>query len=306
MKRCQVCSEAEAKYRCPRCNTETCCLECVKQHKVNTDCSGQRDKTAYVKLSDFNDRNLLNDYRLLEDTGRKNNNAARDVLKRKHNRPNFLRELEKQAGIRKINLRLMPYPMSRRKSNSTNYQNRLKKMFWQIEWVFADVDLTLIDKRICEDDTLESVLEKHVGVDSDPVVRHKIKPYITAGRENWKLFMRYENTSADKPQFYKLDLTQSLLENFRYKQIVEYPSIHIVLPSNPKQYITVPTEQIQAQNTQEKLLATEEKLTSGVDTLSTEKLTTAVGNELDKVLGTESKNENVTGDILPRPIESVT
>jgi hypothetical protein len=75
----------------------------------------------------------------------------------------------------------------------------------------------------------------------------------------------------------------------------------------------VPTEQIQAQHTQEKLpateeklLATEEKLTSGGEPLLTEKLTTAEGNELDKVLGTESKNEIVAGDILPRPVESVT
>ena len=30
---CQVCSQAEAKYRCPGCDIRFCCVLCAKQHK---------------------------------------------------------------------------------------------------------------------------------------------------------------------------------------------------------------------------------------------------------------------------------
>jgi len=58
--RCEVCEEKQACYRCPACETETCCLACVRQHKEGTGCTGVRDKTAYVPMSDLGDIHLLN------------------------------------------------------------------------------------------------------------------------------------------------------------------------------------------------------------------------------------------------------
>ena len=57
--RCEICHESTAKYKCPGCLVQTCSLPCVKQHKANSGCSGQRDKTAYVAMKDFTDLNLL-------------------------------------------------------------------------------------------------------------------------------------------------------------------------------------------------------------------------------------------------------
>lgn len=58
-RRCEVCKLTVFKYRCPRCLMKTCSLLCVKQHKLTSGCSGQRDKTAFVSLGDFTDLNLL-------------------------------------------------------------------------------------------------------------------------------------------------------------------------------------------------------------------------------------------------------
>lgn len=57
--RCEVCKEEQAKYRCPRCGLETCCLKCVNKHKTENDCNGERDKTAFVAVNDFTDIHLL-------------------------------------------------------------------------------------------------------------------------------------------------------------------------------------------------------------------------------------------------------
>ena len=37
----------------------TCSMDCSKQHKVQTACSGERDKVAFVPLADFNDQQLM-------------------------------------------------------------------------------------------------------------------------------------------------------------------------------------------------------------------------------------------------------
>ena len=60
---CKICNEKETKYKCPRCNTKTCSLKCVQEHKLKQNCSGIRDRTALIHKEDMCDLTLLNDYR---------------------------------------------------------------------------------------------------------------------------------------------------------------------------------------------------------------------------------------------------
>ena len=45
---CQVCENAPKQYKCPRCALYTCSLTCCKTHKQKFQCSGKRDKTAFI------------------------------------------------------------------------------------------------------------------------------------------------------------------------------------------------------------------------------------------------------------------
>jgi hypothetical protein len=56
---CGFCTEQQAKYRCPGCGIQTCSLECSKGHKLKTGCKGQRDKTAMVRMAEFDENNLI-------------------------------------------------------------------------------------------------------------------------------------------------------------------------------------------------------------------------------------------------------
>ncbi|KAI9334802.1 hypothetical protein BD770DRAFT_292176, partial [Pilaira anomala] len=69
-KLCHICKVADWRYTCPRCHTHTCSLTCVKQHKLETSCSGIRDKTSYVPLRNYNESNMMSDYTYLEDVSR--------------------------------------------------------------------------------------------------------------------------------------------------------------------------------------------------------------------------------------------
>lgn len=58
-KQCEICQINEWIYTCPRCLIRTCSLTCVQQHKKDTECSGQRDKTAYVPLKKYTESHMM-------------------------------------------------------------------------------------------------------------------------------------------------------------------------------------------------------------------------------------------------------
>ena len=56
---CQVCQINPHKYTCPRCAVHTCSVECVKRHKQEHECTGERDKTHFVGRDDYNYAHMM-------------------------------------------------------------------------------------------------------------------------------------------------------------------------------------------------------------------------------------------------------
>lgn len=48
---CAICHITAPKYKCPRCGLRSCSLACIKKHKAWSECSGERDATAYLPPS---------------------------------------------------------------------------------------------------------------------------------------------------------------------------------------------------------------------------------------------------------------
>ncbi|XP_021367264.1 box C/D snoRNA protein 1-like [Mizuhopecten yessoensis] len=242
MKKCEICSANVAKYKCPGCLAQTCSLPCVKRHKADMGCNGQRKKTNFVTKKDYTDGNLLNDYRFLEETNRKVDSTQRDRLKQRSNKPNFLIKLVKEARKRGINLKIMPYPMAKRKHNMTMYQHKLQTIFWNVQWLFPQSKAKFTSKRLSEHLTLEELLKVFVHpTESDPVKRHALKVYGQKGLQNCRLFMKVEERPANDVRFHELCLKKSLQKNLVGKCIVEYPTIHVVLEDHCQHYSVLDT-----------------------------------------------------------------
>lgn len=64
---CQECRQSAFQYQCPRCSFRSCSLACCQAHKQRTQCTGKRDRTAFVKVGEMTDATLQNDYHFLED-----------------------------------------------------------------------------------------------------------------------------------------------------------------------------------------------------------------------------------------------
>ncbi|XP_069119651.1 box C/D snoRNA protein 1-like [Argopecten irradians] len=242
MKKCEICSANVAKYKCPGCLAQTCSLPCVKQHKHDKGCNGQRKKTEFVEIKEYSDRNLLNDYRFLEETNRKVDSTQRDPLKQRSNKPNFLVKLVKEAGKRGTKLKVMPYPMARRKHNTTMYQHKLQTILWNVQWVFPQSDVKFTSKRLSEHETLEELLKDFVHpTESDPIKRHALKVYCQKGLQNCRLFMKVEERPANDVKFHELSLKKTLKKNLVGKCIVEYPIIQVVLQDHCQDYSVLDT-----------------------------------------------------------------
>ncbi len=65
---CHICKKNQFKYTCPGCSIKTCSLPCCRLHKQGTGCTGQRDKTKYLKKEEFTELDLLSDYKFLEES----------------------------------------------------------------------------------------------------------------------------------------------------------------------------------------------------------------------------------------------
>lgn len=79
---CTQCHVSAHKYRCPACDTRTCSLACSQAHKQASGCTGKRSRTDMVTLSDFTERQLLSDYKFLEEAARLNDVAKRSGVPR--------------------------------------------------------------------------------------------------------------------------------------------------------------------------------------------------------------------------------
>uniref|UniRef100_A0A671QG57 Dentin sialophosphoprotein-like n=1 Tax=Sinocyclocheilus anshuiensis TaxID=1608454 RepID=A0A671QG57_9TELE len=180
-------------------------------------CCGVRDKTAFVPLAEFNEINLLNDYRILEDTARLTQQSNRDrVLLRSRRHPKEGMWMIRKARAVKVTLRFLPKVFSKHRENRT------------------------IFRRACPDNRqLNQILNDYIHPsESDPVKRQKLKVYVRTPREDIRVFLKSEQTQPNSLRYLELDLKTTLQANLMQKTIVEYPEVFVVLQQHSQQYLT--------------------------------------------------------------------
>lgn len=64
-------SKPVPKYKCPACERLYCTANCFSGHKEKFSCPGSRNKTPYVHISKFNQKQFLDDYFFLEEVNNK-------------------------------------------------------------------------------------------------------------------------------------------------------------------------------------------------------------------------------------------
>lgn len=234
---CDVCETEEAKYRCPSCEKHTCSLACVKQHKMVSGCCGVRDKTTFVPLTEFNEINLLNDYRFLEDTARLSQQSNRDaVLLGSRRHPKEGMWMIRRARAVKVTLKFLPKMFSKHRENRTVYRRAEGRFLWHLKIHFPQSN-AVYSERFPDDKQLDQILNEYIHPsESDPVKRQKLKLYVH-NHEDIRVFLKAEQKLHNSLRYIELELKKSLRENLMHKTIVEYPEVFVVLKRHSQEFL---------------------------------------------------------------------
>ncbi|XP_062973855.1 box C/D snoRNA protein 1 [Elgaria multicarinata webbii] len=230
LRRCEICNTEEAKYRCPRCMKYSCSLPCVKKHKTAFSCNGVREKTAFVSMNEFDDLNLLSDYRFLEDVGRLADSAARDDTSHKPKTNKFVNFLKNRARRYNICLQTLPIGFTKRRENSTFFNNKQHKFFWHLKLIFPHSHAKFTEKRVPDDKLLCDILKPYIDPqESNPVIHQRLKIYTMSPQSDIQILMKVENRPHSSIRYEELDANKGLQDNLKGKVVIEYPTLHIVL-----------------------------------------------------------------------------
>eukprot|EP00873_Tetraselmis_striata_P014366 jgi/Tetstr1/434630/TSEL_023721.t1 len=235
---CAQCGQEAAKYRCPGCDVRTCSLDCVSGHKVDTGCTGKRDRTAFVPLREFDDRALGSDYVFLEEAMRLKDNAKRSRPPTpREELPHHLSTMVHQARRRSVELLLQSPGMGRRRGNTSRYDWKKRQMLWKVEWSFPTAGATAIDARVDERQVLTEVLAPHISLQPGQAARHhQLREYSAAGVAGLKVFLKRERCPANAPEYFALDLQATLANQLQGRTIIEHPVLIVVLPGEEAGY----------------------------------------------------------------------
>lgn len=161
---CHICKQAEAKYKCPKCQVRTCCLICVKEHKKRYRCNGTKDKFNIKSSKDFGEKDFRKDLRFLNEMINFTNSSSKlafnviedEEFDKKHKN---LRKLSKK--FRNLNLERCPPKFSRFKENKSYCDSKLKKFYWTIRFNFYKEKLSHLFLTPFDDSefTLNSIFE---------------------------------------------------------------------------------------------------------------------------------------------------
>ncbi|XP_027358844.1 box C/D snoRNA protein 1-like [Abrus precatorius] len=231
-KECEECKCNPWKYKCPGCSLHSCSLLCVKSHKVRTGCTGKRNQTQFIPLSQFDDSLLLSDYTLLEEVKRVAESAQRMRTKlgmyAYFKLPHHLKSLRSAAGSRRTKLLFLPNGMSKREKNQSRYDQRKKFISWTIEWRFHLTDIVLHDHRVNENTSFYSILEKHL---KPGPWNHQLRQFCEDQLDTLKLFI-CKYPKGPRSPFKELDMKAPIRQQLANIAILEFPVVFIFLPSH--------------------------------------------------------------------------
>ncbi|KAJ7068018.1 hypothetical protein C8F01DRAFT_1116568 [Mycena amicta] len=246
MPECVVCRKA-AKYTCPRCSTPTCSLPCSRTHKTRSQCSGERDKAAYVPMNKYSWGTMMDDYVFLEDLGRKVGDWGSEIARGKFQARGRGRGRPVPAGRSKrdvlkmqldaldIDMDVLPAGMERHKQNQSVWDSRNGSAQLTIEFVFhpplaSEKAVTLLTHRNNLSTPLLAILRKHVS--ERKASPEWVKTLVFPDADSPETFTAPQCVMQARMDprtraYYRFDAAQNLETLLRHTHFVEYPTVEV-------------------------------------------------------------------------------
>ncbi|CAD5225389.1 unnamed protein product [Bursaphelenchus okinawaensis] len=147
---CEQCNDSQSKYTCPKCAFRSCCVACVKQHKLDRLCDGLPQRwTAVAKYSEYNPNTSVRDQEFLsevkekvkdgnsEGKGQKTEEKQVEVKSQvKEAQPHFphpVYQLLKNCRMKRVWLNIKDAA----DVGSSRHENFSDTIFWDVKVTFA-------------------------------------------------------------------------------------------------------------------------------------------------------------------------
>jgi len=256
---CQICYGEKFKYKCPKCATKTCCLECVKKHKAQSQCDGKIDNTKFVKRSEFQDNeNLVHrDYNFLMNLNRTIEISKTDVrskgkkiLSNYHNSNNnkrFQRAAPSNSQYetivkRSVKIRKLPRGMQRANMNKSCWDKKKNKFVWTLEFILLDPENG-------------KELSKHYSprVPEETKVKDTIHPKLKEelGEAPLFFFLKKIDRPASNPQYIPLNNEHLLADVLRDQTVIEYPTILVSTKESVHSYEVYESDESESESSED-------------------------------------------------------
>ncbi|GEQ70215.1 hypothetical protein JCM33374_g3891 [Metschnikowia sp. JCM 33374] len=255
---CSICLENEAKYTCPACESKTCSLECVKRHKLRTECTGSVDPTRFIPNNDLGSNQALvnRDYNYLLNFERRITlgksdlkENAKNVFKRTFNQTKNVKrprlndhnqEDPRMGLVRKVFPNVtatsikrentliihLPAGMSRSTQNKSGYDKKASAFTWTVEWMPFENDAapkkSFISFRLKETTAVKDAVPISVLT----------KSFNEETLDKEKLHFYLENCVSlvsQKTSLIPLDPNDTLATALKDKIVLEFPKIYVSL-----------------------------------------------------------------------------
>jgi len=227
---CEVCSNDAAKYCCPRCEVKTCSLSCVNIHKKELECDGKKYKTAFKKLQNFNDNDMSQDYRIMNEFIEAVGEFKMKTRRLYNLAPGF-RKLRYQAHKRNVRLQILPNS-TMNKNNTSYFNQKLNKIFWRVDWSFHGTNVKFSDHKVPEYQKLNDLARKYFTTEFyGSEMLEKMQFYVSAGIKDVIFLMK-----TPYGKYYELDSDDSVSYSLRYKSILEYPEILVIMSNHKDEF----------------------------------------------------------------------
>lgn len=227
---CQICYVEKFKYKCPKCATKTCSLECVKKHKTQSQCDGVIDNTKFIKRKEFeeDDKLVHRDYNFLMNLNRTIEVSKNDVRSKNKkilsNFHNNNKRFQRNAASteyetivkRSVKIRTVPKGMQRSQMNKSGWDKKKNTYVWTVEWILMDPET---GKEISKHFT-NRMPEGTKLIES---IHNKIKEELQD--KPVFCFLRKIDTPASTPQFIPLNNDDFLADALRDQTVIEFPTI---------------------------------------------------------------------------------
>ncbi|KAL0249143.1 hypothetical protein GEMRC1_004376 [Eukaryota sp. GEM-RC1] len=225
--RCCICGSV-SKYKCPACQSLTCSLPCVNEHKETLECSGLKNPSQFVPMATFNDETLTKDYLFLENVLSTTRSAAffgRRLMSSATPATRNRVRLRNTAVTHGIDLILLSPGMSKAELNTTKLLPK-DVILWMVEITFpCSFKCTWTIKG---NDNLLNVYKRKM---EDVSLRVSVGASLATTFSNLVFLTRNEKIQHDT-EYLELDPELPFNDMLKSLRIVEFPQVIVTKREN--------------------------------------------------------------------------